>query len=53
LVFTTVTLSAMSSGALHQSIGWTAVNLAVAPLIILSLLANIWLRGRRLQGAVS
>jgi len=38
---------------LHHSIGWTAVNLAVAPLIILSLLAIIWLRWRRLQGASS
>ncbi len=53
LVFATVTLSATSSGALHHSIGWTAVNLAVAPLIILSLLAIIWLRWRRLQGASS
>jgi MFS family permease len=53
LVFATVTLSAMSSGALHHSIGWAAVNLAVAPLIILSLLAIIWLRWRRLQGATS
>lgn len=53
LVFATVTLSAISSGALHHSIGWAAVNLAVAPLIILSLLAITWLRWRRLQGATS
>ena len=51
LVFATVTLSAMSSGALHHGIGWTAVNLAVAPLIILSLVAILWLRRQRLQGA--
>jgi MFS family permease len=53
LVFATVTLSAMSSGALHHSIGWAAVNLAVAPAIVLSLLAILWLRWRRLQGATA
>jgi MFS family permease len=49
LVFATVTLSAMSSGALHHSIGWAAVNLAVTPVIVLSLLANGWLRWQRMQ----
>jgi MFS family permease len=44
LVFGTAALAAFGSGALHQLLGWQTVNLAVAPLILLVMMANFWLR---------
>ena len=47
LVFTTVSLAAFSSGALHSSFGWTAVNLGMAPPLLIALTAVVWLIRRR------
>jgi len=50
LVFGLVTVASFSSGALMDSIGWEAVNLAMAPFLALAGAALIWLalhaRGR-------
>ncbi|NBB81845.1 MAG: MFS transporter [Alphaproteobacteria bacterium] len=43
LVFTTVALAAFSSGALHSSFGWAAVNLGVAPPLMIAAAAVVWL----------
>ena len=48
LVFGLVSLSAYSSGALHEWLGWQSANLGVLPLIALAAAATFWLRGRRL-----
>jgi predicted MFS family arabinose efflux permease len=47
LVFTTVAIASFSSGALHSSFGWTAVNLGVAPLLMIAMAAVVWLKLRR------
>ncbi|HET6521013.1 MAG TPA: MFS transporter, partial [Geminicoccaceae bacterium] len=44
LMFGTVAAAALSSGALQQLIGWTAVNLAVIAPLLLALGATLWLR---------
>ncbi len=45
-VFATVTLTATSAGALHEVLGWRAMNLGVLPPIAALLLAIVW-AGRR------
>ncbi len=54
LVFTTVSLSSLSAGALQYHYGWQAVNLGVIPLIAVLFIAVIalWL-WRRQQAAVA
>ncbi|MEX2649533.1 MAG: MFS transporter [Alphaproteobacteria bacterium] len=47
MIFGTVALASLSSGALHDRFGWLAVNLGVLPLIGLTLLATLWLMARR------
>ena len=47
-VFGTVAVCSLLAGGTYQSVGWSAVNLAAVPLLVLVLLAVIWLRGRRL-----
>lgn len=47
LIFGTVALASLSSGALHDRFGWTAVNLGVLPLIVVTLAATGWLALRR------
>ncbi len=37
-------VAAFSSGALHHLVGWQTVNVAVIPLIVCVLAANLWLR---------
>ena len=44
LVFAVAALASFASGALHHLIGWQMVNLAVIPLVLLVLAANLWLR---------
>lgn len=44
LVFTTITLSSLSAGALQHYFGWRAVNLGVVPLIAAILAAVLWLK---------
>lgn len=44
LVFATVTLSAVSAGALHHTLGWETVNVGVVPLLLLCFAAVAWLQ---------
>lgn len=46
LVFATVTLTALSSGALHHAFGWVAVNLVMVPFIGAAFFAGLWLYRR-------
>lgn len=47
LVFGLVALSAYSSGAIHESLGWQTGNLLVPPLMLAAIGAMLWLRLRR------
>ncbi len=44
LVFTVITASSLSAGALQYHLGWRAVNLGVVPLIVVVLVAILWLK---------
>ncbi len=46
-VFTVITASSLSAGALQHHFGWRTVNLGVLPLIAVILGALLWLRARR------
>lgn len=46
LVFGLVSLTAYTSGALHEWFGWQAANLGVLPAVLLVMIAALWLRGR-------
>ena len=46
LVFGTVTLTALGSGALHHVFGWNAINIVMAPLIVTAFLLAFWLNRR-------
>lgn len=52
LVFATVTLSAVSAGALHHALGWETVNVGVIPLLLLCFAAILWLRIARVREPV-
>jgi predicted MFS family arabinose efflux permease len=43
LMFGAVALASLSSGALHQSLGWAAVNLGAVPAVAAALAAALWL----------
>ena len=45
-VFSTVTLTSFSSGAVQNILGWKTINMAVIPFLLLIVLANLWLRGK-------
>lgn len=47
LVFTLVTVSSLSAGALHHALGWRAVNLGVLLPIAIILVALLWLRSKQ------
>jgi len=47
IVFGTVTLTSLSSGAVQNILGWKTINMAVIPFLILIALANFWLRRRQ------
>ena len=56
LVFGTVTVMALGSGALHHAFGWDAINLVMAPFIVLAFVLGLWLHrrtGRRAKAAQS
>jgi MFS family permease len=44
IVFSTVTLTSFSSGAVQNILGWKTINMAVIPFLILIAMANLWLR---------
>jgi MFS family permease len=47
LVFGTVAMTAMSSGAVHGLAGWTWINIACGPFLLLAAGALLWLQLRR------
>lgn len=51
LVFTMVTVSSLSAGALHYGLGWRAVNIGVLLPITLILGALLWLRSKQRHAA--
>ena len=46
LVFGTVTITALSSGALHNNFGWDALNLVMVPFIAIAFCSSFWLNRR-------
>lgn len=46
LVFGTVTVTALASGALHHALGWDAINLVMAPFIATAFGLSFWLNRR-------
>ena len=46
LVFGTVTVTALGSGALHHNFGWNAINLVMVPFIATAFLSSFWLNRR-------
>ena len=51
IVFGTVTVTALGSGALLATVGWAAINALVVPFLLVVLVAQWW--GRRPQGRPS
>ena len=47
IVFSTVSVTALSSGALHHHLGWSFVNLCVIPFILLCGWSAFWLAKQR------
>ncbi|MEE2995884.1 MAG: MFS transporter [Pseudomonadota bacterium] len=43
-IWGTISIGAVTSGAVQQSIGWNAVNLVMAPLVVIVFLTTLWLR---------
>ena len=43
-IWGTISIGAVTSGAVQHSIGWDAVNLVMAPLVVIVFLATLWLR---------
>ncbi|MDX1433718.1 MAG: MFS transporter [Gammaproteobacteria bacterium] len=46
LVFGTVTLTALGSGALHHAFGWGALNMVMVPFIVTAFCLGFWLNRR-------
>lgn len=46
LVFGTVTVTALGSGALHHNFGWDAINLVMVPFIATAFISSFWLNRR-------
>lgn len=53
IVFTCVTLAALSAGALQNQFGWRTVNIGVLPLITIILTSTLWLKFRTLPKAAA
>ena len=47
IIFSTVAMTAVTSGLLHHHFGWVTINLAVIPAIVLAFAATLWLDRRR------
>lgn len=50
-VFGTVAVCSLAAGVVYQTLGFIAVNLASAPLLVMVVIAVFWLRGRRRMAA--
>ena len=46
LVFGSVAIGVLMSGATYNAFGWTAINYGVLPLVLLTLAATVWLKFR-------
>jgi MFS family permease len=46
IVFGTVAVTSLSSGAVQNILGWQTINMAVIPFLIVVFVANLWLRGK-------
>jgi len=46
VVFTTVSLSALTAGTLQHRYGWQVVNLGVVPLLLIIIASILWLKSR-------
>ncbi len=46
LVFGTVAITAMTSGAVHELAGWSWINIAIGPFLAVAGMALLWLRRR-------
>jgi len=53
IVFGTVTVTSFTSGALHDSAGWIAVNAAVVPPVLAALALVLWHQARRARLAAA
>lgn len=53
LVYGGGTLAAFASGALHELLGWRAVNFGMLPVVALALAAILWLKLRRRREATA
>ena len=49
IVFSTVSVTALSSGAIHHHLGWSIVNYCVLPLITCCAISALWLIKNRLS----
>ncbi len=50
IVFSTVSITALSSGTLHHLFGFSTINLAVIPLIVVIIAAIFWLKAHQKTG---
>jgi hypothetical protein len=44
-----VTITALSSGYLHEYYGWQLLNIALLPFVVLAIIAIVWLHRSRLS----
>jgi MFS family permease len=50
IVFGSVAMTSLASGAIHHLFGWAVLNYAVLPALALALVALAWLARRRAAG---
>ena len=43
-IWGTISIGAVTSGAVQHSVGWSAVNLVMAPLVVIVFATTLWLR---------
>lgn len=43
-IWGTISIGAVTAGAVQELVGWSAVNLVMAPLVVIVLVATLWLR---------
>ncbi len=50
VIWGTISVGAVASGVVQHSVGWSAVNLIMAPLVIIVLVTTLWLRSSLNRG---